>query len=165
MSLFSRGAAAVPATLRHWVPKCSNEMERRVRLDFEVPLNDEIIADLPEALQKLAIAIGKLDDGLTEGTFSTEFQQALDIFGLPDDPEPAFSLPNVQLINMQIFRVLPKDGPSDLFLAFSTTVRAENEFGDELVAWGLRNLHGTVFLRAYEVQGRLALEEAEVTAA
>ena len=148
----------IQATLAHWVPKCNQELERRLRLDFEIPLSDELIGELPEALRKTAMAVGNLEDGLTEGTISTSYTQTLEIYALPDDDAPLLSIPNALLVGMHIFRPTPKEGPSsDLFLTFKTTVRAENGFGDELVTWALRNLRCTIFFRAFQAQGELNL--------
>lgn len=155
----------ITATLRHWVPKCNTEMERRVRLDFEIPLTTDLIDALPDALRKTANAIGNLEDGLTEGTISTAYSQTLEIYDLPEQRSPRISIPNALLVGMHIFRPTPKEGPSDdLFLVFRTTVRAEGEFGDDLVVWALRNLRGTVFFKAFEAQGELALEPASTAA-
>jgi hypothetical protein len=158
MQIFENEGPIV-ATLRDWKPKCNTEMERRVRLDFEIPLTAELIDTLPEALRKTANAIGNLEDGLTEGTISTNYSQTLEIYDLPDQRSPRISIPSALLVGMHIFRPTPKDGPSsDLFLVFSTTVRAENEFGDELVTWAMRNLRGTIFFKAFEAQRELPLE-------
>jgi hypothetical protein len=158
-------ADPIPATLANWDPKCNNEMEKRLRLDFEIPLSDELIEQLPTALKKTANAIGNLEDGLTEGTISTSYDQTLDIYEYPGAPGPLITIPNALLASMHIFRPTPKEGPSsDLFLTFSTTVRAEGEFGDKLVTWALRNLRGSIFLRALEAQGELDLQEAEAVA-
>jgi hypothetical protein len=93
----------------------------------------------------------------------TSYDQTLEIYSLPEAPGPELSLPNVLLVGMHIFRPTPKEGPSsDLFLTFSTTVRAEGEFGDKLVVWAMRNLRGTVFFRAIEVQQKLDFEVAAV---
>lgn len=160
-NMFDKIAQPIAATLANWSPKCNNEMERRLRLVFEVPLSAEVIDTLPEPLQKLAGAVRKLDDGLTEGTLSTEYQQSLELYEVSDNPEPLMRIENVQLIGMHIFRPTPKEGPADdLFLSFSTTVRAEGPFGDQLVTWALRHLRCTVYIKGYELQGRLALEDA-----
>jgi hypothetical protein len=155
----------ITATLRHWVPKCNTEMERRVRLDFEIPLSDDLIDALPDALRKTAQAIGNLEDGLTEGTISTAYSQTLEIYDLPENRNPRISIPSALLVGMHIFRPTPKDGPSsDLFLVFSTTVRAEGDFGDQLVTWAMRNLRGTIFFKAFESQRELPLEHASSAA-
>lgn len=149
----------VTATLQHWTPKCNQEAEKRLRLDFEVPLSEELIDALPEPLQRLAHAVGNLEDGLTDGKLSTAYSQTLEIYELPDAAKPTVTLTNALLYKLHIYRPTPKDGPTDdLFLTFSTTVRAENGFGDELVTWALRNLRGTIFFKSIEVQGELPLE-------
>jgi hypothetical protein len=164
MQIFE-SAGPITATLRDWKPKCSTEMERRVRLDFEIPLTEDLIDALPDALRKTATAISNLEDGLTEGTISTAYSQTLEIYNLPEDRGPCVSIPNALLVGMHIFRPTPKSGPSDdLFLVFRTTVRAEGEFGDQLVTWALRNLRGTIFLKAFEAQAELAFEAATTAA-
>jgi hypothetical protein len=156
----------ITGTLRDWRPKCNTEMERRVRLDFEIPLTEELIDALPDALRKTANAIGNLEDGLTEGTISTSYSQTLEIYDLPEQNNPRISIPNALLVGMHIFRPTPKDGPSDdLFLVFRTTVRAEGNFGDDLVTWALRNLRGTIFFKAFESQRELPLESVTGSAA
>jgi hypothetical protein len=158
--MFDQIDEPIPVTLHNWFPKVNNEMETRLRLVFEVPLNESVLETLPEPLQRLAAAVGKLEDGITEGTLSTEYQQSLEMFESPGT-DSILSLENVQMMGMQIFRPTPKEGPEDqLFLTFSTTVRAEGEFGDRLVTWALRHLRRTVFVKAYALQGRLPLEAA-----
>jgi hypothetical protein len=155
----------ITATLRDWRPKCNTEMERRMRLDFEIPLTTELIDALPDALRKTANAIGNLEDGLTEGTISTAYSQTLELYDLPESRKPRITIPSALLVGMHIFRPTPKDGPSDdLFLVFRTTVRAEGTFGDDLVTWALRNLRGTIFFKAYEAQRELPLEPATTAA-
>jgi hypothetical protein len=149
------------ATLANWVPKCNAEMETRLRLNFEIPLDEEIIAGLPDPLKRLAAAVGKLDDGLTEGTLSTEYEQSLEFYEAPGT-DVVMRLEDAQLQGLHIFRPTPKEGPvNDLFLVFSTTVRAEGGFGDQLATWALRHIRRTVFMRGYVAQGRLPLESQQ----
>ena len=151
----------VSATLAGWAPKCNQENERRLRLDFEVPLSEELIDALPEPLKRTAIAVANLEDGLTEASHSTTYTQGIEIYALPDAPRPALTLGSALLYALHIYRPTPKDGPSDdLFLTFSTTVRSEGAFGDELVTWALRNLRATIFFKSLEVQRELPLSDA-----
>jgi hypothetical protein len=159
MTMFEGREVPLSATLANWVPKCNSEMETRLRLNFEIPLDETIIADLPESLQRLAAAVGKLEDGLTEGTVSTEYEQSLEFYEAPGT-DAVMRLDNAQLQGLHIFRPTPKEGPvDDLFLVFSTTVRAEGPFGDQLVIWALRHTRRTVFMRGYEKQATLPLEQ------
>ena len=160
MQLFE-SATPVSAILQHWVPKCNQENERRLRLDFEVPLSEELIDALPEPLKRTAIAVSNLEDGLTEASHSTTYTQAIELYALPDAPRPSITLGSAQLYGLHIYRPTPKEGPSnDLFLTFSTTVRSEGAFGDELVTWALRNLRATIFFKALEIQQELPLSDA-----
>lgn len=160
-SFFQQGPTPIVATLANWAPKCSSEMETRVRLDFEIPLSDELIALAAPTLQNAALTVGKLDNAIPTAPITTEFDQTIELYATPDHTTPLLTLSNVHLVNLEIFRPTPKEGPStDLFLTFSITVKAEMPFGGQLVVWALENNHRTVFFRAFDVQGSLALTDA-----
>jgi hypothetical protein len=160
-SFFQQGPTPIVATLANWAPKCNNELETRVRLDFEIPLSDALIAMAPHTIQNAAVIIGNLENAIPSSPISTEFDQTIEIYATPDHTTPLMTLANVKLVNMYIFRPTPKDGPSDAtFLTFSTTVKAEMPFGGQLVTWALENIRRTVFFRSFDVQGSLALTDA-----
>lgn len=163
-SFFQRGPTPITATLAGAALKCTSEHEKRVRLDFEVPLSTDLIALAPLSVQSAAAAIGQQAAGLTQATISSEYDQTIELYETPDHTTPTITLSNVHLTGLDVFRPTPKDGPSsDLFLTFSANVKAEAPFGGQLVAWALEHLHGTVFFRGFDVQGSLALDEAPPT--
>jgi hypothetical protein len=154
-------SAPVSTTLKHWNPKCNSDLERRLRLQFEVPLTEDLIAALSDNLRRAAEGLANIPDGVTETTISTTFAQTLEFYPLPEAKGPEMVLGNVLLVGLHLYRPEPEEGPSGtVFLKFSTTVRAEESFGDRLVCWALRNLHGEVFLKCFDVQGELPLEKA-----
>jgi hypothetical protein len=137
-------------------------MEKRIRLDFEIPLTKDLVALAPLSVQSAAVAIGNLEGGLTEGIISSEFDQTIEIYPTPDHTAPLLTLSNVKVTNVTVFRPTPKDGPSgDLFMTFSVNVKAETPFGGILATWALENLRGTIFFRGFDVQGSLALEQPD----
>lgn len=161
-SFFQQTTAPITATLAGWAPKCNAEMEKRVRLDIEIPLTPELIALAPVSIQSAATAIGNLEGGMTQGQISSEYDQTIELYATPDHTTPLLTLSNVKVSNICVFRPTPKEGPSsDLFLTFSVNVKAETPFGGHLVTWALENLRATIFLRGFDVQGSLALTDAE----
>lgn len=160
-SFFQQGDTPIVATLANWAPKCNNELETRVRLDFEVPLSAELIELAPASIRNAALAIGNLEGGLTQGVISSEYDQTIEVYPTPDHKTPFITFPNVKLIGVEVFRPTPKEGPSkDLFLTFNCTVKAEGPFGDLLVCWALKHNRRTVFFRAFDVQASLPLSDA-----
>ena len=47
VSTFFDSPTPIVATLADWKPKCNSEMEKRLKIDFEVSLTDEVLAVAP----------------------------------------------------------------------------------------------------------------------
>jgi hypothetical protein len=149
------------AILANWAPKCNSEMEKRIRLDFEVPLTEEMIENAAPTIRHAARAVGNPEGGMPDGKISTELDQTIELYSTPDHTTPIITLSNVKLVSLACFRPMPKDGPSSgVFLTFSATAKAEAPFGGQLATWALENLRSTIFFRGFDVQGTLPLVDS-----
>jgi len=151
----------IPVTLANWGPKKNSEGETRLRLDFEVPLTPETLELCPKCVKSAAKVIGDHNNGITQAKVSSEFFATLEAYMTPGHTVPDQTFPSCGLTGLQVFRPTEQEGSvKELYLTFSTTVRAEGPVGQAIVGWALQNLKGSIFLRAHEVQGTLDLQDA-----
>jgi hypothetical protein len=156
MELLKKSPQPLPITLANWDPKKNAEDETRVRVDFELPLTDEVLEYCHKSIKAVAQSISVFENGLTEGKINLEFLLTIELFTTPGHTVPAQTLSAVPVNSLFVFRPIEKEGSrKELYLQFSTTVRAEGPFGQALVAWLLPALKSTVFIRMHEVQGTL----------
>jgi len=156
MELLKKSPQPLPITLAGWGPKKNAQDETRVRIDFELPLTDEVLEFCHKSIQAVAKSISVFENGLTEGKINLEFLLTLELYTTPGHTVPAQTLAAVPVSSLFVFRPVEQEGSQkELYLQFSTTARAEGPFGQALVGWLLANLKSTVFIRMHEVQGTL----------
>jgi len=144
---------AIAVTLAKWVPLCNSQKEKRVRLDFEVPLTDEVLEVAPPTILAAADTLGVLANGITEATIDLSFDQWLDVFEKSDSKVAVIALGQCHLQNLQVFRPTPADGsPTTRYLTFSTTIKPDDKLLIPLVCWATKNNTETFYLRMQEIQ-------------
>ena len=150
------GENPIPVTLADWKPKLNAQGEARLRLDFELPLSDEVIALLPKQIQKQAKNVADVANGVARCPIDAEFDQAIECYLTPGNSVPSQAFSPVKLQGFNIWRPTLKEGDTkELFLDFHTTVSAGGVEGEALAGWLLRYMRKTLFIRTHEVQGVL----------
>lgn len=107
MAEFFRAPERREMVLRHAELKKNTENEKRIKLDFEVPLTGKGLVGIPSWIGAAMDACGQLENGITNVDLSQEFEgMTLEIFHLPEDKtdKRAHLLTNCQLRGFSVSR-------------------------------------------------------------
>lgn len=152
-----------PVTLANWVPKKSAEDDIRLRLDFELPLGDDLIDRLPKQIKSIANFVAKTDHGVPSMSVpEAAYDQSIELYLEPDHNKPQQSFTPVQIRGMKVWRPSVTEGDTkELYLDFHVTVKANGLEGEALAGWMLRYMRSTLYMRTHEVQGTFPGMEAD----
>jgi hypothetical protein len=152
----------IPITLADWKPLCNAELEVRIKLDFELPLTDDILALMHPSVQAASKTLAELENGIPECKISLEFNELIEIYSKANGGDPLLSLPASPLRSLIVFRATNATADAKLrFLSFTTTVTLPDEKTTEkLVLWALRHIRRPVLIKALETQMSLPKAEA-----
>jgi hypothetical protein len=134
-----------PVTLRGWKPKCSAEKEKRLNLEFEMQLTDEMSEVAPPQIQRMRGIVAVGENGLATAPIETEFGPlSIEVFNTPDDTRPRFTLVGATVRNVVVFRpTSPSLGAGETFMKFSVDTGTTNS---EQVSWALEAMKAVCFL-------------------
>lgn len=133
-------------------PKLNSESEKRLLLEFKMPLTTDNLMGAPRQVQAAFEAIAKLDNGIPQAPIETEFEGVGgEFFGVPDQREPA------SLVVAATFRKLEvkREESGDVVLTFNTTV----PWATKLWSWAGENLGATMFAEFHVTQPMLPMKQ------
>jgi hypothetical protein len=148
-------------TLKGYDPKLNAENEKRLKLDFIMPLNDQNYKGAPGQVADAFLAVGKLESGITSVGISSEFEGlTVEFFATPDQQTPVLTIGGATIRSLEVTRPdAAQLNEGDVHLTFNTNVPTT----EELLLWAHRNHGATVFARFTATQGTLDLQPAEHT--
>jgi hypothetical protein len=104
--------------------KRNNEDEKRIKLDFEMPLTGQPLEGMSKEVAAAFEAVAKLDNGITEAAICSEIKgQTLEIFDTDKSRKRNLLVVGADLQKLSVFRPKSEAGPrDDVSLSFSTTI-------------------------------------------
>lgn len=145
----------VPITIADWKPLCSAELEVRIKIDFELPLSDEIVKLMHPSVRAASDALANLENAIPECKISLDFNEVLDLYRADSEKStPFISLPPGRIHGLIVFRSVASTADAkDRFLYFTTTVKMPDEKSTEkLVLFLLAKHKRIVYINALETQ-------------
>jgi hypothetical protein len=136
--------------------KVNAQNEKRIKLDFEMPLTDDNAALAPEQVVAALDAVSQLPHGIIESAICTEFEgQTIEFYPHPDHHAPQITIQNATVRKLLVYRPTPEEGATNaVYLQFTMTVKSDIE----LLTWAYKNLKATTFAQFHQTQPELALE-------
>jgi hypothetical protein len=140
--------------LTDFSPKLNKENEKRIRMDFAMPLTGQPLVGLPDFVNAAMDAVGKLDSGIVTADCSPELEGfTIEAFPTPEAKRRELLITGATLRGFQVARP-DGDTPSDeVTLYFHINVPGKKEIID--YAW--LNLGATVFCEFVQTQPSLDL--------
>jgi hypothetical protein len=137
-----------PVTLRNWKPKCSAEKEKRLNLEFEMALTDELVEFAPAQVKRMRGIVAVGENGMETAPIATEFGPlSIEVYDTPDETRPRFTLVGATVRSVVVFRpTSPSAGAGETFLKFSVHTGIANS---EHVSWALEMMKAVCFLTFY----------------
>jgi hypothetical protein len=141
--------------LTDFSPKLNKENEKRIRLDFAMPLTGQPLVGLPDFVSAAMDAVGKLDSGIVTADCSPELEGfTIDAFPTPEAKRRELLITGATLRGFQVAR---PDGDTaaadDVTRYFHLNVPGRKE----IIDWAWENLGATVFCEFVQTQPSLDL--------
>lgn len=140
-------------TFEHIDIKLNNENERRIRLDFLMPLDEDNLQGAPQQVVNAFATVSNPNNGITELKIASEFEwQIIKFFPTPTSPE-AIRIENATVRGLVMRRDPKKDNGRTVTLEYETTV----PYNSKLWAWGGENKGMATFVVFEEGQAEMNL--------
>lgn len=153
VSLFSENTKQM-VTLLDIKPKLNTEKEKRLRLDFSMPMTAKAMEGANESIKEAFYAVCKESVGLESGRIAKEYQDVkVKFFATPLTKTPAMELTGCTLRQLEVSRPTNKLelGDGDVHLGFHINTPADQELWN----WLFRQMGADLWLEFEEMQPML----------